>query len=281
MVSGVHVFDGRARSFARFCRSETGDSTAYDGGQVTLDPVPHIKREPIGTVAVPIFTFLISGWMIGWASAPYDRDWARNYPDRSALMALAGPLSNLLLVLLSGIAIRVGIAPDWFYEPNYVNFTHVTASYSDGPLHALAVLLSILFTLNVILCIFNLIPLPPLDGSGIIPLFISKEKAVLYLDFIHNTPMLFMGLFVAWKIFITFSTRYILCSLICSIWGRAITEFWDSLGFEFSAAKRLNLPVMHRTGLSGAYTEPIPPLIPKQIFDLEKIIRGDAGDHVD
>ncbi len=178
-----------------------GDSTAYDGGQVTLDPVPHIKREPIGTIFVPIFSFLVSGWMIGWASAPYDRDWARNYPDRSAMMALAGPLSNLMLVLLSGVAIRLGIALDWFYAPEYVDFTHVTASYQDGVLAGGAALLSILFTLNVILCIFNLIPLPPLDGSGIVPLFISKEKAVSYMDFIHNTPLLLIGLFIAWEIF--------------------------------------------------------------------------------
>jgi Zn-dependent protease len=184
-----------------FAALKLGDSTAYDGGQVTLDPVPHIKREPIGTVAVPIFSFLVSGWMIGWASAPYDRDWARTHPDRSAVMALAGPASNLLLVLFTGLAIRLGIALDWFYAPEYINFTQVTASYQDGPLHAVAVLLSIMFSLNVILCLFNLIPLPPLDGSGIIPLFISKEKAVSYLDFIHNTPMLFMGLFVAWEIF--------------------------------------------------------------------------------
>ncbi|MEJ2200245.1 MAG: hypothetical protein P8X63_04415 [Desulfuromonadaceae bacterium] len=180
---------------------ELGDRTAYDGWQVNLIPVHHVRREPIGTVLVPILTFLASGWMIGWASAPYDRGWARSYPDRSALMALAGPLSNLLLVLLSGLAIRLGIALDWFYAPEYINFTHVTVSYGDGPLHALAVLLSILFTLNIILCIFNLIPLPPLDGSGAIPLFIRRENAVRYLDFIHDTPMLFMGLIVAWRIF--------------------------------------------------------------------------------
>ena len=187
-----------SHAFAAF---KLGDRTAYDGGQVSLNPMPHVRREPIGTVVVPIFTFLTGGWMIGWASAPYDRDWARAYPDRSAIMALAGPMSNLLLVLLSGLAIRLGILLGWFYAPEYINFTQVTASYHDGLIHAVAVLLSIMFSLNTLLCIFNLIPLPPLDGSGVIPLFISKEKAVRYLDFIHNTPMLFMGLFVAWEMF--------------------------------------------------------------------------------
>ncbi|PLY02112.1 MAG: hypothetical protein C0622_05985 [Desulfuromonas sp.] len=184
-----------------FTAMKLGDRTAYDGGQVTLDPLPHIKREPIGTIAVPIFSFLVGGWMIGWASAPYDRNWARAYPDRSAMMALAGPLSNLMLVLISGLLIRLGMAFDWFYAPERANFTHVTAAYQDGAPYALSVLLSIMFSLNIILFVFNLIPLPPLDGSAIIPLFISNDKAVRYLDFIHNTPMLFMGLFVAWEIF--------------------------------------------------------------------------------
>ncbi|HEU4904854.1 MAG TPA: hypothetical protein VFT19_01910, partial [Solirubrobacterales bacterium] len=48
-----------------------GDETAYQGGQVTLNPMPHIRREPFGTVVIPIITFFFSGWMMGWASTPY------------------------------------------------------------------------------------------------------------------------------------------------------------------------------------------------------------------
>ena len=47
-----------------------GDPTAFYGGQVTLNPLPHIRREPLGTVVVPILSYLFSEWMIGWASAP-------------------------------------------------------------------------------------------------------------------------------------------------------------------------------------------------------------------
>src|ERR1700738_4309900 len=67
-----------------------GDLTAFEGGQVTLNPVPHIQRSPFGMVVVPIVSFLLGGWMIGWASAPYDPNWQRQYPRRSALMGLAG-----------------------------------------------------------------------------------------------------------------------------------------------------------------------------------------------
>src|SRR6476659_583779 len=82
-----------------------GDPTAYEGGQVSLNPWPHIRREPLGMVIVPIASFALNGWMMGWASAPFDPEWAHRYPKRAALMAAAGPAANLLLVLLSGLAI--------------------------------------------------------------------------------------------------------------------------------------------------------------------------------
>ena len=52
-----------------------GDSTAFRGGQGTLNPLPHIRREPFRTVVVPILSYLVANWMIGWASAPYDSAW--------------------------------------------------------------------------------------------------------------------------------------------------------------------------------------------------------------
>ena len=55
-----------------------GDKTAYEQGQVSINPIPHIQREPVGTTIVPLISYIIGGWMIGWASAPYDPVWARN-----------------------------------------------------------------------------------------------------------------------------------------------------------------------------------------------------------
>src|SRR5436190_7365182 len=74
-----------------------GDSTAYHGGQVSLDPIPHIRREPLGMVVVPLLGLFINGSLLGWASAPLDPLWAAKHPRRSALVALAGPASNFLL----------------------------------------------------------------------------------------------------------------------------------------------------------------------------------------
>ncbi len=184
-----------------FAAMKLGDTTAYEGGQVTLDPLPHIKREPVGTVVVPVLTYLVGGWMIGWASAPYDPMWARNYPYRSAMMSLAGPAANLLVMLAAGLAIRIGIAMDLFIVPQSFSLSHIVGASQDGTMAGVATLLSILFSLNLLLFTFNLMPLPPLDGSGIIPLLLSRERAVAYMEFIHNSHLSFLGIFIAWKSF--------------------------------------------------------------------------------
>lgn len=178
-----------------------GDKTAYEGGQVSLDPFPHIKREPFGTVVVPILSFLLGGWMIGWASAPYDPVWARNYPKRSAMMALAGPLANLAILVAVGLLIHIGIFFDLFYPPERIHLSQVVLSHADGMMVGVAVFMSILFSLNLLLFSFNLIPLPPLDGSGIIPIFLSDDHTEKYLDFLHNSSFSFIGIFIAWKVF--------------------------------------------------------------------------------
>lgn len=178
-----------------------GDATAWRGGQVTLDPLPHIRREPVGTVVVPLLAYLVGGWMIGWASTPYDRTWAQAHPQRSALMALAGPLANLALLLLAALAIRMGISGGVFHAPSSLSFTSVVASHQPGVWHGLAVLLSIFFSLNLILLTFNLLPLPPMDGSGILPLFLGREAALRYQGWMQNSSVSLLGLFVAWKFF--------------------------------------------------------------------------------
>ena len=84
-----------------------GDLTAYDGGQVSIDPVPHIRREPVGMVVLPLLSLIMShgSWPFGYASAPYDPYWAMRYPKRAALMALAGPAANLLTAIGAGLLI--------------------------------------------------------------------------------------------------------------------------------------------------------------------------------
>jgi Zn-dependent protease len=184
-----------------FAAYRLGDDTAYEGGQVTLDPIPHMRREPIGTIVVPIISFILGGWMIGWASTPYNVEWAYNYPRRSAKMSLAGPVSNLLLVLIAALIIRIGIMFGVFDAPERINFTHAVVSTQGGIHSIIAAFLDVFFSLNLLLFLFNLLPIPPLDGSGIVPLFISEERAIKYMEMIHNPSFSMLGLFVAWNIF--------------------------------------------------------------------------------
>ncbi|PSO45056.1 MAG: site-2 protease family protein [Parcubacteria group bacterium SW_6_46_9] len=130
-----------------------GDPTARLQGRLTMNPIPHI--DPVGSVIVPAALALLPGGIIfGWAKpVPYNPHNLRNrYGD--ALVAAAGPASNLVLAVLSGLVFR--LAP-------------VAASEPIG-FFLLAVVL-----INIILMVFNLVPIPPLDGSKILFEFLPAK----------------------------------------------------------------------------------------------------------
>lgn len=179
-----------------------GDPTAYAGGQVSLDPRPHIKREPFGMVVLPLLSVAMTGWPFGFASAPYDPHWAVRHPRRAAWMSLAGPGANLLLVLLAMAALRLGIEAGVFDAPSSVRFGHVAEAAAHGVWPAVAFLLGVFFSMNLVLGALNLIPLPPLDGSGAVPLLLPERTALRYQEFLWSQPMLgWIGILVAWRIF--------------------------------------------------------------------------------
>jgi Zn-dependent protease len=178
-----------------------GDLTAYSGGQVSLNPLPHIKREPLGMVVFPLISSFILGWPFGYASTPYDAIWAHNHPRKAAWMAAAGPLANLSIVVLCVIIVKVGILTGLFLEPDSVNFTHIVDPCFEGNWSWLPTIISMLFTLNLILFVLNLIPLPPLDGSGMIALLMSDDAARKYRAIISNPAFGFIGLLLAWQLF--------------------------------------------------------------------------------
>lgn len=179
-----------------------GDPTAAHGGQVSIDPIPHIKREPIGMVGVPLISFFLMGgnWMIGWASAPYDPVWASRHPRKAAWMAAAGPGANMVLMLLVAGIIHGGIAAGWFAQPPSVEFTRIVA-LADHETNAATKFLSILFTLNLLLFLFNLLPVPPLDGQAAIGLFMSEDTARRWNEFSRRGGFAIIGLIIAWVVF--------------------------------------------------------------------------------
>ena len=152
-----------------------GDPTAYEAGQVSLSPWPHIRREPWGTVLVPLLTFLMyagsgSAWMMGWASAPYDPVWEHRHPRRAAAMALAGPVANLVLAGLGFAGLSALFSTGMLVPPEQVGMDRLAAAAAgvSPAFDGIARLLSILLSLNLLLCLFNLMPCPPLDGASIV-----------------------------------------------------------------------------------------------------------------
>src|SRR6059058_610546 len=105
-----------------------GDPTAFHGGQVTLNPLPHLRREPFGMIVVPLLGILTGGGIIGWASAPYDPNWQLKYPRRAALMSLAGPGANFTLAIIAAVLMRVGLMVGTFRAPAGFGMSHLVES---------------------------------------------------------------------------------------------------------------------------------------------------------
>ena len=177
-----------------------GDETAYHGGQVTLNPLPHIRQEPFGTLLLPVISFLFFGWVMGWASTPYDPSWAQRHRRRAAVMSLAGPAANFLLAILAFVAARILLAAGILVPPERFGFAQVLAAAEPGTIWApLAVVLSMTLVLNVLLGFFNLLPVPPLDGSGVLEGLLPETIADRYREAMAGFR--FMGLLIAWFAF--------------------------------------------------------------------------------
>lgn len=180
-----------------------GDPTAYQGGQVSLNPAPHIRREPVGMLIVPLLTSVTQGWAMGWASAPFDPLWAARHPRRAAWMAAAGPAGNLCMALLAFVLLRLGLAFGMFDSPESIRISHLVVPADGaawfGLVDFVGRALSVMLMLNVLLAAFNLIPLPPLDGSAVIDLLLPERMAGM----MRNLGMMgsMLGLLLAWQVF--------------------------------------------------------------------------------
>jgi Zn-dependent protease len=182
-----------------------GDPTAYLAGQVSLSPWPHVRRSPIGMLIVPIVTSLTQGWTMGWASAPYDPAWADAHPRRAAFMSLAGPMGNLLIALTVFALIQLGLVLGAFEPPAHASVQHLVANAMPAdPLQFgdfLAEGLSVLLALNVLLLVFNLLPLPPLDGASVLTLVLPANTARRLRVTVGSPGFAFVGILAAWQLF--------------------------------------------------------------------------------
>jgi Zn-dependent protease len=171
-----------------------GDDTASRGGQVSLNPLPHIRREPLGMVLMPILTWISGGWIMGWASAPFNAEWARNAPRRAAIMALAGPGANLALAIIAGLLIRIGVEWNVFVAPTSLGMARLVEAVDAGGWDFVAQSLSIFVSLNLLLCAFNLLPVPPLDGSSLPMLVLPQSLGQRYFDVLRSPILRIAGI---------------------------------------------------------------------------------------
>jgi Zn-dependent protease len=182
-----------------------GDHTAYADGHVSLDPLPHIRRSPMGMVLIPIVSFLAGGWMIGWASIPLNPEWARRYPKRASLMALAGPAANLTLALVAFGIMSALIAGGVLQPTGGLSLADIVAlpeaQDHKSPLGFVVRALSLTLGLNVILGLFNLIPLPPLDGAAVLEGAAPRATGGFYARLREIPAFELLGLLVAWRLF--------------------------------------------------------------------------------
>jgi Zn-dependent protease len=137
-----------------------GDQTARSQGRLTLNPISHL--DPLGSIALVLAGF-------GWGRpVPFSPAQLRSRRFGAAMVGLAGPAANFLLALLAVIALRI-------VYPSAVSAFDVDFS---------VILLDMLVTLNVVLGVFNLLPIPPLDGSRLLSLALppSRQNIVYFLD---------------------------------------------------------------------------------------------------
>jgi Zn-dependent protease len=176
-----------------------GDLTAFEGGQVSLNPIPHIRREPFGMVVMPLIGIVSGTGLIGWASAPYNPQWSQQYPKRAAWMSLAGPATNFSIAIVAGILMRIGLMLGNF-APGEVS----TGSIVVGPgglASGVAAVLSVFFSLNILLGCFNLLPFPPLDGYGVLGLFVNESGALKLQEWrVKMGAFSIIGLLLGWRL---------------------------------------------------------------------------------
>lgn len=162
-----------------------GDRTAEIMGRLTLNPMAH--ADPIGTVLFPILAVVYHIPLFGWARpVPVDERNLKNPRVDMFWIALAGPMSNLLLALIGAIAVG-------FYE----KFATAALSADEKGAMALLEVLMMFLKINVFLAVFNLIPLHPLDGGKVLARFLPPQVNRRLEDFQQYTGILMMVLFIA------------------------------------------------------------------------------------
>ena len=150
-----------------------GDPTAKYSGRLTLNPLKHL--DPLGTVILPLFLLFFVGGFIGWAKpVPYNPYNLKDQKWGSTKVAFSGPLANFILAVIFGLVVRFGVISGYLPigSVSYVALTWIVY-------------------VNIFLGLFNLIPIPPLDGSKLLMDLFPGSRTIQFLG------SSFIGIFVA------------------------------------------------------------------------------------
>jgi len=167
-----------------------GDQTAKRAGRLSLNPIKHV--DPIGTIILPATMLILSGgsYFFGWAKPVPINPWAfKNQREGMLLTGAAGPVTNIALAALSGLGARM-----------------LMAVSQDGGSSVLGIVVTVLVYFcqaNLVLAFFNLIPIPPLDGSRVVQYFLPDTLRDGYHSMERYGFMLLIG--ITWVIPSAFS----------------------------------------------------------------------------
>jgi Zn-dependent protease len=161
-----------------------GDDTARLNGRLTLNPLKHL--DPFGSVILPLLLlFMNAGFVIGWARpVPYNPANLRNGRTGNFIVAISGIAANLAIAVIFGLLIR--FAPSFGLPP-----------YNPNPLflHPFYTIASIIVIMNLVLALFNIIPIPPLDGSKVLFSFLPARLRYIE-NFLERWGIIFLLFFI-------------------------------------------------------------------------------------
>ena len=158
-----------------YAASYLGDDTARWQGRLTLNPVKHLDF--FGSFVVPVIAYMTAGFIFGWARpVPYNPYNLRPGRWSEAIVAAAGPASNLAVALIFGLILRSGVAFGWAGE-------------------SFIIICSIIVLINIVLAVFNLIPIAPLDGSKLL-FAVFPEKAGEFRRFFERYGLILVLFFI-------------------------------------------------------------------------------------
>lgn len=177
-----------------------GDYTGRQLGRVTLNPLPHI--DPIGTIVFPMISLLSSMAgggvaLFGWAKpVPVNPLLWREKDKANILVSAAGPISNFILAVIAFFILKM-LLENGLVVPAISRFGLVAPPTPEATiLGPLSTFLSVMLTLNVTLGVFNLIPIPPLDGSHVLESVLPAEMARAYEQIEPYGFILLIGLMI-------------------------------------------------------------------------------------